>query len=106
MIDRGRGEKEIPSGRLDCPGSFLIMSFSIVDKRCSEIRVQGGRPWAVTVGFTQHVLGMTESVFSKEEQKVTAEDYFVCRSHFLSRVMMCRLVALARCLPLHEFCNL
>lgn len=73
VIDRGHREKEIPSGTLDCPGSFLIMSFSIVDKRCSEIRVQGGRPRAVTVGFTQHVEEMTESVFSKEEQKVTAE---------------------------------
>lgn len=72
MIDRGHGEKEISSRRLDCPGSFLIMSFSIVDKRCSEIRVQGGRPCAATVGFT-HVEGMTESVFRKEEQKVTAE---------------------------------
>lgn len=80
VIDRGHGEKEIPSGRLDCPGSFLIMSFSIVDKRCTEIRVQGGRPCAVTVGFTQHVKGMNESVFSRGsrrlQQKASALDLF------------------------------
>lgn len=57
LIDRGHGEKEIPSGRLDCPSSSLIMPFRIVDKRCSEIKVQGGRPCAVTVGFTLHVGG-------------------------------------------------
>ncbi len=44
---------------------FLIMSFSIVDKRCTEIRVQGGRTCAMTVGFTPHVKGMNESVFSR-----------------------------------------